>query len=166
NDEISVADASEIGRANGYEIIVRARSKLGQLIITDARVNGIATAVIVDTGAQGSIGNLALLERLRGRDLGTTEMTDINGQQLSGTVREGRMLELGDVQLRNFPIVFTDSPPFHALGLGDKPALVLGMTELRNFRRVAIDFEKRRVLFDLPRSIRGPDWRRSAFGKI
>lgn len=167
NDEISVADAEELGRSNGYEIIVKARNKLGQLIITDARVNGIATAVIVDTGAQGSIGNLVLLERLRrGRDLGTTEMTDINGQQLSGTVREGRMLELGNVQLRNFPIVFADAPPFHALGLGDKPALVLGMTELRNFRRVAIDFEKRRVLFDLPRGVRGPDWRRSAFGML
>ncbi|MGV3554863.1 MAG: retroviral-like aspartic protease family protein [Croceibacterium sp.] len=166
NDEISVADAAEIGRANGYEIVVKARQKLGQLIITDARVNGVATAVIVDTGAQGSIGNLALLERLRGRDLGTTEMTDINGQQLSGVVRTGRVLELGEVQLNNFPIVFADSPPFHALGLGDKPALVLGMTELRNFRRVAIDFEKRRVLFDLPRGVRGPDWRRSAFGML
>lgn len=167
NDEISVANAEELGSSNGYEIIVKARNKLGQLIITDARVNGIATAVIVDTGAQGSIGNLALLDRLRrSRDLGTTEMTDINGQQLSGTVREGRMLELGKVQLRNFPIVFADAPPFHALGLGDKPALVLGMTELRNFRRVAIDFEKRRVLFDLPRSVRGPDPRRSAFGML
>jgi len=166
NQEISVADADEVGRGNGYEIVVKARSKLGQLIITDARVNGIATAVIVDTGAQGSIGNPALLERLRGRELGTTEMTDINGQQLSGTVREGRMLELGDIQLRNFPIVFADSPPFHALGLADKPALVLGMTELRNFRRVAIDFEKRRVLFDLPRGVREPDWRRSSYGLL
>jgi predicted aspartyl protease len=165
-DQISVADASEIGRANGYEIVVKARRKLGQLIITDARVNGIATAVIVDTGAQGSIGNPALLERLRGRDLGTTEMTDINGQQLNGAVREGRLLELGNVQLRNFPIVFADSPPFHALGLGDTPALVLGMAELRNFRRVAIDFEKRRVLFDLPRGVRGPDWRRSSYGML
>lgn len=154
---ISVADASERGVTNGYEIIVRARRKLGQLIIADARVDGIHTAVIVDTGAQSSIGNPALLERLRGRDLGTTEMTDINGNQLSGAIREGEMLELGKVQLRNFPIVFADSPPFHALGLSDKPALILGMRELRLFRRVAIDFEKRRVLFDLPRSMRGPD---------
>jgi len=166
NDQISVADAEEMGRTNGYEIIVKARRRLGQLIIANARVNGVPTAVIVDTGAQGSIGNPALLERLRGKDLGMTEMTDINGQQLNGTVREGRILELGDIQLRNFPIVFADSPPFHALGLTDTPALVLGMTELRNFRRVAIDFEKRRVLFDLPRGVRGPDWRRSAYGML
>jgi hypothetical protein len=167
NNRISVADADEIGRANGYEIIVRARRELGQLIIADARVDGIRTAVIVDTGAQGSIGNPALLERLRrSRDLGSTEMTDINGKQMTGIVREGRILELGQVQLRNFPIVFADSPPFHALGLTDTPALVLGMTELRSFRRVAIDFEKRRVLFDLPRGVRGPELRRSAFGSL
>lgn len=154
--EISVADASELN-GTGFEIIVKARNKLGQLIITDARVNGVATAVIVDTGAQSSVGNLALLARLRGRELGMTEMTDINGQQLSGTVREGRVLQLGNAQLRNFPILFADSPPFHALGLSNKPALVLGMSELRGFRRVAIDFEKRRVLFDLPRGVRPPD---------
>lgn len=157
-DQISVADAKETGSTAGYEIIVKARQKLGQLIIADARVNGVETAVIVDTGAQGSIGNPALLEQLRRmRDLGTTEMTDINGIRMSGVVREGRVLEMGELQLRNFPIVFADSPTFHALGLSDKPALVLGMLELKLFRRVAIDFERRRVLFDLPRGSREPD---------
>ena len=165
NDRISVADAADDSGRNGYEIIVRAREKLGQLIIADARIDGIRTAVIVDTGAQGSVGNPALLERLRrGRHLGSSEMTDINGKQLEGVVREGRVLEMGSVQLRNFPIFFADSPPFHVLGLSETPALILGMTELRQFRRVAIDFETRRVLFDLPRGVRGPDWRRSSFG--
>ena len=166
NDEISVADAAEVKAGSGYEIVVKAHHKLGQLIIADARIDGIRTAVIVDTGAQGSVGNLALLDRLRrGRDLGSSEMTDINGKQMTGLVREGRILEIGDMQLRNFPILFADSPPFHALGLADKPALVLGMTELRIFRRVAIDFDRRQVLFDLPRSVR-PDWRRSSFGML
>lgn len=163
-DQISVADADETGTMNGYEIIVKARPKLGQLIIADARIDGIRTAVIVDTGAQSSVGNPVLLDRLRrGRDLGSSEMTDINGKQMAGVVREGRVLEIGRMQLRSFPILFADSPPFHALGLADQPALVLGMTELRHFRRVAIDFERRQVLFDLPRSVR-PDWRRSSFG--
>jgi hypothetical protein len=31
--------------------------------------------------------------------------------------------------------------------------LVLGMQQLKLFRRVAIDFDKRRVLFDLPRGL-------------
>ena len=164
-NQIFVADAQELGGNSGYEIVVKARRRLGQLIIADARVNGIDTAVIVDTGAQASVGNLALLERLRrARDLGESEMTDVNGQQMTGLVREGRMLELGDVQLRNFPILFADSPPFHALDLDEQPALILGMQELRLFRRVAIDFETRRVLFDLPRSVYSDPFLRSYGG--
>ena len=148
---ISVADAEALGGNRGFEIIVRAREALGQLIITEARLDGIRVNVVVDTGAQGSIGNMALLSRLRSnRSLGDTVMTDINGQSLSGRVRVGRRLDIGRGSLNNFPILFTDSRPFYTLGLAEEPALILGMTELRLFRRVAIDFKSRRVLFDLP----------------
>jgi hypothetical protein len=58
---------------------------------------------------------------------------------------------MGRVQLRNIPVLFADAPPFRVLGLSDKPALILGMEELRLFRRVAIDFKRRQILFDLPR---------------
>jgi predicted aspartyl protease len=155
---IAVADAEALGGNRGYEIIVRAREALGQLIITSARLDGIRVNVVVDTGAQGSIGNMALLSRLRtGRSLGDTVMTDINGQSMSGRVRLGRQLDLGRGSLRNFPIMFADSRAFHSLGLGDEPALILGMTELKLFRRVAIDFKSRRVLFDLPPGAMMPD---------
>lgn len=149
--EISVADAEQLGGNRGYEIVVKARERLGQLIITTARLDGVQVEVIVDTGAQGSVGNLALLDRMRRhRELGETEMTDINGQTLGGVVRVARELSLGRASVQNFPILFADSRPFHTLGLADKPALILGMSELKLFRRVAIDFKTRRVLFDLP----------------
>ncbi|HEU4649947.1 MAG TPA: aspartyl protease family protein [Croceibacterium sp.] len=149
--EIAIADADELGGNRGYEIVVKARRRLGQLIITEARLDGIKVAVVVDSGAQGSIGNPALLQRFRrNRHLGETEVTDINGQQLSGMVKLGTELQVGRARLENFPILFADSPTFHGLGLSDEPALILGMSELKLFRRVAIDFRTRRVLFDLP----------------
>jgi predicted aspartyl protease len=150
-NRISVADADEPGANRGYEIVVKARRRLGQLIIANATVDGVNTAVIVDTGAQSSIGNLALFNRLgRTRSMGQTQMTDINGGEMSGTIRGGAKLEIGRMVLNNLAVVFADAPPFEALGLGKEPALILGMRELRQFRRVAIDFEQRRVLFDLP----------------
>ena len=153
NREISVADAEQLGGNRGYEIVVKARELLGQLIITTARLDGVQVNVIVDTGAQGSVGNMALFERLRrNRQSVDTEMTDVNGVTLGGVVRIGRELQLGRANVQNFPILFADSQPFHNLGLADKPALILGMSELRLFRRVAIDFKTRRVLFDLPSS--------------
>jgi predicted aspartyl protease len=148
-NRIALVDAEE-ARDDGYEIIVRARRKLGQLVIANARLNGIRIAVIVDTGAQGSIGNLALQERMRNRDRGTTELTDINGVTASGDIGIGKGLELGRARIESFPIIYHDAPPFRALGLHDQPAMVLGMQELRLFKRVAIDFDKRRVMFDMP----------------
>jgi predicted aspartyl protease len=146
-----VADAPEKGGTRGFDIVVKAREKLGQLIITEAHLDGIAVAVIVDTGAQGSIGNPELLSRLRrARSLGETSLTDVNGIELAGEVRLGRELKLGSARLRNFPLMFADSPTFQVLGLSNKPALVLGMAELQLFGRVAIDFRSRRVLFDMP----------------
>jgi len=156
--QILVADAAELGGNSGYEIIVKARRRLGRLIITEARFEGLRVAVIVDTGAQSSVGNLALLEKLRNRrTLGESRLTDITGQQLSGPSKVVRELTVGRLALRDFPILFADSPPFSSLGLNDEPAIILGMSELRLFRRVAIDFPTGKILFDLPRDVRGFD---------
>jgi len=43
---IRVADAKALGGNSGYEIIVKAKRKLGQLIITQARLDGVKVSVI------------------------------------------------------------------------------------------------------------------------
>jgi predicted aspartyl protease len=157
NSQMEVAHPEERASNRGFEIVVRARAYLGQLIIARADIDGVRTAVIVDTGAQGSIGNAALLRRLRrGRAQETSELTDVNGVQAVGVIRTAQQLELGRASISNFAITFADSPTFAAMGLDDEPAMVLGMSELRLFRRVAIDFASRRVMFDLPDQARLP----------
>ena len=42
-----------------------------------------------------------------------------------------------------------DSQAFRALGLQDRPALLLGMDSLALFDRIEIDFPNKRVVFDL-----------------
>ena len=151
--QLAVADAETLGGNRGFDIVVRARARQGQLIIHRAQVDGVEVSVIIDTGAQGSIGNLALQERLRrNRHLEETVMTDITGTQITGQTRMARGLQLGRASLNNFPVTYADSPVFAGLGLADEPAMILGMSELRLFRRVAIDFATRQVLFDLPRN--------------
>jgi predicted aspartyl protease len=149
--ELHVADAEENMRVSGYDIVVRAREQLGQLIIHSAELDGIGVDVIIDTGAQGSIGNMALERRLnRRRTLDPAVMTDVNGIAITGATRVANRLALGRAFVNNVVISFADSPTFAGLGLNDRPALILGMSELRLFDRVAIDFATRRVLFDLP----------------
>jgi len=148
---MSISDSLGDGGRSGYDIVVRAQERLGQLIIHRAEIDGVNVDVIVDTGAQGSVGNPALQERLRRRrQLDDAVMTDVNGVQISGETRVARQLHLGSAQVNNVVVSFADSPTFHALDLVDRPALILGMSELRLFKRVAIDFRSRRVLFDLP----------------
>lgn len=151
NRQLAVAKARDLGGDRGFDIVVRARRKLGQLIIHRARLDGISVAVIVDTGAQGSIGNLALHRRLRrGNSEAEGTMTDINGVAVTSKIKVARKLSLGGVQIGNFALFFHDGPTFAELGLADEPAMVLGMSELHHFRRVAIDFDRGRILFDLP----------------
>lgn len=149
-DRLSVADAGDLGGNRGYEIVVRARSRLGQMIITDARINGVKTAVIIDTGAQNSIANGRLLKLLRSRKQEDFSTIDVNGTSVSGELFFARSLKIGKMEMTQVPIGFHDSPAFAALGLEDQPAVILGMRNLRLFDRVAIDFASRKILFDLP----------------
>ena len=47
-------------------------------------------------------------------------------------------------------VAYVDSPVFTVLELDRRPAMLLGMRELRLFKRVAVDFAARKVYFDLP----------------
>jgi predicted aspartyl protease len=153
---IALQDMRSIkNKRDGFEIIVRARQEAGQLLITNALVEGIPTTVIVDTGAQASLANLALREKLRRKRQAETEVitTDVNGVDLIGQMVVVRTLKIEALRLSNIPLTFADSPVFAALGLADRPVLALGMQHLRLFDRVAIDFAGSRLLFDLPRDI-------------
>lgn len=150
--QITVDDARGGASPSDYEIVVRARSRSGQLIMTDAVIDGVRTAVVIDTGAETTIGNLALLDALNRRHsrLDQTQLYSVTGQVLSADVALVRRFDLHGLQMSNVLVAFAAAPPFAHLGLDTRPAILLGMRELRAFPRVAIDFRGRRVMFDLP----------------
>ena len=137
----------------GFEIVVRAHEKLGQLLITDAIVEGVRATVIIDTGAQASLANNALREKIRTQRASEVVTTDVNGVDLVGQMSLMRSLSIEGLSLTNVPLTFADTPAFEALGLNDTPALSLGMQHLALFDRVAINFANRRVMFDVPPEI-------------
>ena len=153
-ETIAVQDVTKIKNyRKGFEIVVRARPQLGQLLITDAVVEGVRATVIIDTGAQASLANTALQERLRAKRSQEVTTTDVNGVSITGDLSYVRTLNIQGLSLRNVPLAFADAPAFEALGLKDKPVLSLGMQHLKLFDRVAIDFSKQRILFDVPRDV-------------
>ncbi len=140
---------------DGDAIVVVARRLAGRMILSNAELNGRRIDVIVDTGAQSSIGNRALQrlvrrEGMRGGTGGTGEITGVTGATLAVQVGQIQRLKVGGVDFTDLPVAYADSPAFAALGLDRRPALLLGMDALRLFDRVSIDFANRRVIFDLP----------------
>lgn len=149
---MAVDDAKSLGGNRGYEIVVTARRRSGQLIMTDAVLDGVRLSVVIDTGTETSIGNRALQRALsRRRVTEQTMLTGVTGGQIPAEIMVGRKLDIDKIGFVNVLIAYADSPAFKALDLEEKPALFLGIRDLRALDRVAIDFSTRKIFFDLPR---------------
>lgn len=138
------------------EIVVRARSLFGQLVVTNATVAGRRVRVVLDTGTSVSLGNLALRRLLSRRKGGEPAVfTSVLGDQITTEFALVPGMTLGSATIHSLPVAFADAPPFAAFGLEGKPALLLGMDALRLFRTVDIDFPNREIRFSLPRRAAG-----------
>ena len=148
---MAVDDARALGGNRGFDIVFTARRRSGQLIMTRASIDGVDTDVVIDTGAETSGGNRALQRALAHRL--TTEQVvlhSVTGDRLTADLAWGRSLRIEGATITNVAIAYADALPFRLLELDARPALLLGMRELRVFRRVAIDFATRKILFDVP----------------
>jgi len=147
---IAIHAATELYDTRSYEIVVRARRRDGRLILTNAIFDGIRTDVVIDTGSSGTVGNRALQRALRERTVGAGAIASVTGQVLPAEFGIGAKLSIGKLSIGNVLVAFADAPAFRELQLDRKPAIFLGMREMRAFRRIAIDFPARKVSFDLP----------------
>jgi len=151
---ITIEDARRPARYLFGDIVVVARRRHGQLILTQASANGHAVDAVIDTGSEITIGNPALRAKLFGKHgpvLQTGEVIGVTGARLSLPLAHLDELRIGPIVLHNVVIAFADVPPFAAFGLNDHPALFLGTDLMENFRRVSLDFRARKVRFQLKR---------------
>lgn len=163
-NRMAIGDAASLGGTRGFEIVVKAKRRSGQLIMANAIIDGVRTDIVIDTGADTSIGNIALRNALsRRRKLQTTVLFSVTGQSIGADMAMASTIDVDGLQLHNVTLTFADSPAFRRLELVKRPAMLMGMSQLRMFKRVAIDFATRRVLFDLPVGIAGLDPHRVVF---
>lgn len=159
---MSITPANQpLERLDGDTIVVRARSRGGRLIFTQAKIDGRRVSVIVDTGSQVTIANMALQKMLtrKGHHLLSEKVTieSVTGEQMSANVTRVAQVELGGVNLTDLSVAFADAHIFRQLKLENKPALLLGMNAMKAFDRISIDFAAKKVRFVLP----GTSMRRS-----
>lgn len=131
-------------------VVVRARSKYGQLLLVDCTVERIPLYVIIDTGGETTIGNPKLRDMLARRRAaaGTpVTVTSVTGDVIKADLTFLPQVEIGKIVVNNLQIAYADMYTFKKFGLADKPAMLLGMSTLRHFDRVAINFPDREVRF-------------------
>lgn len=127
--------------------------RFGQMMLTQVTVDGQPTVAFIDSGAQYSIGNLALQRAIaaRRRDGGrlsrTVPIYGVTGQSLSAELARVDDLRLGATRLGATPMLFADLHCFQTLGLGNRPALLIGADLLGRFREVTLDFPADTVTF-------------------
>lgn len=137
------------------EIVVTARRRKGQLILTQASVGGGRIFAVIDTGSDITVGNSALRRKVFGGrrppEAKTITLLSVTGQSFEAQLAVLPEVRIGGVLLQNVQVAFADAPPFALFGLDTSPSLLLGTDLLRSFRRLSLDFGTRRVRFQLRR---------------
>lgn len=136
------------------EIVITAKLQHGQLILTEVKMGDLDLDAVIDTGSEISIGNLALRDALlrshRSKDW-TVAATGVTGKTLDLELGQIREIKIGAITIHDFPVAFADLPPFKVFGLDGHPALLIGTDILQTFRRVSLDFDARKVRFQMRR---------------
>ncbi len=148
-------DRHDTGATLTSDIIVRARERFGQLTITQADVMGQRISCFIDSGAQLSVGNMAMRRALKART-GDRSFTPIpvvlhgaTGQQAHGEVAEVPRLGVSALRFTNFDMCFADLHTFSLWGMQDRPAMMMGMDLLGLFELVRVDFSQNTVSFEM-----------------
>lgn len=141
---------------NGDDFVLKAHRRDGQLTLVDADLAGVKLVAFLDSGAQNTIGNMALralaIARYPTNLWSQTAVLSATGQTIMAQMADLPRLRVGTLQLPYWPVAFADLYTFRMWNLIDKPAILLGMDVLSRFEYVSLDFARDEVLFRLPRT--------------
>lgn len=135
-----------------FAVVVHARRRGGQLLIVDTDLAGIRVDAFLDTGAERSIGNKALLDlatlRMPQGKFYDVAITSVTGRTIEGQLANIPVMRVGHVRLVNLALTFAQLHIFEIWNL-EKPAILLGMDALGTFDQVSLDFGRAEVQFQL-----------------
>jgi Aspartyl protease len=120
----------------------------GGLLVADVRVGKVRTQAIIDTGAQGSVGNLVLRDALMRHAPLNAMRDEIVGVSLD--VQDGDSfstpdIDFGQLTVRGLRVTFGDMYLFQQWKLTDEPTLTLGMDLLGSFDVLVIDYKRQEL---------------------
>lgn len=149
-------DRVEVLNSNGRRphfsmVTARAQRNDSGLMILDVRVGRrIKAKAVIDTGAERTLGNLALQNamnrnRKQKREVVAAVVHGATPDIADGDVQEIREATIGDMTLSNLEVIFADFHVFKLWGLDKQPALLIGMDMLGVLERLVIDYRRNEV---------------------
>ncbi len=136
------------------DVAVKAHRRDGQLTLVDADLAGIPLVAFLDSGAENTVGNMALRQLAQTRNptcLWTnTPIVSATGQTIEAQIADLPSLRVGGLRLPNWPVAFADLHTFRMWDLTNRPAILLGVDIMSRFEWVCLDFARDEVRFRLP----------------
>jgi predicted aspartyl protease len=148
-------ETSRYARRDPAAVTVKARRRSGQLTVVDAELAGARMTAVLDSGAQSTIGNMALFEiavvNAPGVSWSDVAIISATGQTMGAQTATLPRLRLGGLQFPAWGVAFADLHTFKLWDLVDRPALLVGVDALSRFEAVSLDFARDEVRFRLPK---------------
>jgi predicted aspartyl protease len=149
-DRVSVVESN--GRRPHYSMVTaRAQRNDNGLMIVDVRIGRrIKAKAVIDTGAERTLGNLALQNELnrnkrRKREIVSATVHGATPDITDGGLQEIKQASIGDMTLSNLEVIFADFHVFKLWGLDREPAMLVGMDMLGVLERLVIDYRRNEV---------------------
>jgi predicted aspartyl protease len=145
NDFINISNSRNRRAATGFQTVPFLKDDLN-LLIVQATIGNLPVRAIIDTGAQASVGNIALktalrrqVERNRG---GEDQITGATGEVQSGIGARISPITIGELSIRDAHITFGDMHIFEQWKMMDEPAVLIGMDILGLLDTLVIDYRR------------------------
>ncbi len=138
------------------------------LLIMEARVGGVRTEAVLDTGSERTLGNLALRDALKLRNRSgrgfVAKLTSVYGATTeveTGEIQRAPTISIDSLRITDVALVFGDFHIFKVWEMQNRPALILGMDVLGTVTSLNVDFHNRDIYVGSPQT--GGDELRDAF---
>ncbi len=146
------------GRPDGAAQLQPSRTRITEengLLFVTVRINGKKGRALIDTGSGVTYINSLFAESsgTRANEEKTLKLQGATGGNLSVRVASARVMTICDYRVNQVDIMVSNPPLFDYLGLGEEPAMVLGLDFLSSFR-MQIDRRRSQLVLSLPETRR------------
>jgi predicted aspartyl protease len=140
---IEIIPSAQARRLRGGWSTIRGDMRFGHLIVVRGSIEGINVNLLIDTGSDSSLANVALREaldaRLRRRGREVVAYTAGDNVILRNAIVVPRLI-MGELTVRDVTAFVGDYHIFQIWDLIEEPTLLIGMDVLSQARGLAIDY--------------------------